>query len=239
MEDDGDQSFVELIDDEFEDDLHNKSLDLLADTSVIDDIFGTDTLMSDFNNLNDVIMRDPENIGNPGREIITCPICQDKLPREDLSEHLEGCGGIKVEVKRKGAGKAVPYYRQKKKPPAAPSRASQPNSTMSREDEERLMSAGYSLEDLRRLQMEQQEEESYNKRIFNELADEERDQRAGGSRPREPQPSTSRDGIGDGAIEILQDLQACPVCNSMVPAEEMNSHLDVCLQSANDFDDDD
>lgn len=61
--------------------VNNKSLDLLTDNSVIDDIFGTDSLMADFNNINNVVMNDPENVGNRENEIVTCPICEDKMPR--------------------------------------------------------------------------------------------------------------------------------------------------------------
>lgn len=76
LDDDG----VEMIDDEFDDTL-NESLDILTDNSVIDEIFGTDTLMADFNNINNVVMNDPENIGNRDMEIVTCPICEDRMPR--------------------------------------------------------------------------------------------------------------------------------------------------------------
>lgn len=48
---------------------------------MIDDIFGTDSLMADFNNINNVVMNDPENVGNRDMEIVTCPICEDRMPR--------------------------------------------------------------------------------------------------------------------------------------------------------------
>lgn len=69
-----------MIDDEFDDTL-NESIDLLTDNSVIDEIFGTDTLMADFNNINNVVMNDPDKIGNRDMEIVTCPICEDRMPR--------------------------------------------------------------------------------------------------------------------------------------------------------------
>lgn len=75
-----DDENVEMIDDEFDDTL-NESIDLLTDNSVIDEIFGTDTLMADFNNINNVVMSDPENVGNRDMEIVTCPICEDRMPR--------------------------------------------------------------------------------------------------------------------------------------------------------------
>lgn len=77
---DSDSNGIEMIDDEFDDTL-NESLEILTDNSVIDEIFGTDTLMADFNDINNVVMNDPENIGNPDMEIVTCPICEDRMPR--------------------------------------------------------------------------------------------------------------------------------------------------------------
>lgn len=70
----------EMIDDEFDDTL-NESTEILTDNSVIDELFGTDTLMADFNNINNVVMRDPENVGHPEMEIVTCPICEERMPR--------------------------------------------------------------------------------------------------------------------------------------------------------------
>lgn len=84
-----DDADIEMIDDEFDETLRNESFEIFGDKSVIDDIFGTDTLMADFNEINNVVMKDPENRGNKNREIITCPICQDRMPREELSGELE------------------------------------------------------------------------------------------------------------------------------------------------------
>lgn len=50
--------------------------------------------MADFNNINNVVMNDPENIGNPNMEIVMCPICEDRMARNELSSHLDGCNGI-------------------------------------------------------------------------------------------------------------------------------------------------
>lgn len=75
-----DDANIEMIDDEFDSTL-NESTDILTDVSVIDELFGRDTLMADFNNINDVVMNDPENIGNRDMEIVTCPICEDRMPR--------------------------------------------------------------------------------------------------------------------------------------------------------------
>lgn len=89
---------IVMIDDEFDDALRNESYEILSDTSVIDDLFGTDTLLRDFNDINNVIMNDPENKGNANKEIIQCPICQDRMPREELNGNiLVNCSTIIIE----------------------------------------------------------------------------------------------------------------------------------------------
>lgn len=97
---------IEIIDDEYDDTLANINNYDLFDTSIVDDLFGCDTLMSDFKdlkNLNGVIMNDCENIGNPKKEIIACPICNEKMSRESLDDHLDGCSGIRKVINIKYA----------------------------------------------------------------------------------------------------------------------------------------
>lgn len=104
-DDEGDDDDIILIDDEFDDDLE-ASMEL-ADSSVIDDIFGKDTLMDDFNKNNEIFQN-----ANKDDEIISCPLCQEKMARETLEIHLDGCSGITVSIKPKNYGlliqKAVP-----------------------------------------------------------------------------------------------------------------------------------
>lgn len=230
---DDDDDVIELIDDEFDETLHDKSLELLTDASVINDIFGDDTLMDDFNNLNSVIMRDPENAGNPDKEIIECPICQEKMSRELLNEHLEGCGGIVVAVKfnkfsKSNKKSSLPFY--KKKQPASQKQAAASSASLNLKVQN-LLAAGYTMNDIRRLNLEQTEEEAYNRRILNEMADEEHN-RSRESNHAGTAPSTSNTDNDDILIQQLEDQHPCPVCDTMISAIDINAHLDVCLQNA-------
>lgn len=230
---DNDDDVIELIDDEFDDDLHNQSLELLTDATVINDLFGNDTLLDDFNNLNAVIMKDPENVGNSNKEIIECPICQEKMARELLNEHFEGCGGIVIEVKFNKFGKSktpstLPFY--KKKPPAT--QVKPRTKVLTSQEVACLLDAGYTTNDIRRLELEKTEEVEYNRRILNEMANEERE------RSREfidvnAEASTSTE-RNDHPIEILEDQHPCPVCSTMISAIDINSHLDTCLLNCDD-----
>lgn len=233
---------IELIDDEFDDELHNKSLELLTDSNVIQDIFGTDTLIEDFNLINDVIMKDPENVGNPGREIITCPVCQERMSRETLDEHLDGCLGIKVEKKHRGGSQAsnpLPFYRKK---PPEPRKRRVSNAAMGSEQEKMLKAAGYSTNDIQRMCLEEDREaEEYNRRILTEMAEESKNKsQADRQTNASPIASTSRaqnddDDDDDVVVEAL-DQHPCPVCNTMISAVDINSHLDECLQNCADDD---
>lgn len=238
-EDDDDDDVIELIDDEFDDDLHNKSLELLTDTSVIDDIFGADTLIDDFNNINNVIMKDPENKGNPNKEIISCPICHEKMSRDLLTDHLDGCGGIVVEIKFRGKGSqtnSLPFY--KKKPPAPRVKAEKVDAKSRKQQQ--LLAAGYSTNDIQRLLMENQEEEEYNRRILNEMADERQEKASGRTRRiahattanATTTNATTSNTNNSNIIAALEDQHPCPICSTMVSAIDINSHLDVCLLNA-------
>lgn len=106
---------ITFIDDEYDEDFdknHNQSLDAaveLADQSLIDDFFGEDTLLRDFQDQNDVQAIGPRNTGNDAtQEIVFCPICFERIQRNQLDNHLEGCSiTISVEppsFKPKNAG---------------------------------------------------------------------------------------------------------------------------------------
>lgn len=220
-----DDENIEMIDDEFDDTL-NESADLLTDHSVIDELFGTDTLMADFNNINDVVMNDPENIGNADREIVTCPICEDRMERGELTCHLDGCNGITVKIdprRRGGQTKPLPFYKNKTKPSTKPKG--------SNKDRQVLLNAGYSHADIEKLFEETQAEKDYNDRIMDEM-----------SRERRPNRTTSvitslltnndieTISIGDESNSPVPEKQPCPVCNSLINANHINEHLDECLQ---------
>lgn len=223
------EDVIELIDDEF-DDAQNESIHILTDTSVLDDIFGEDTLMADFHNINNVVMKDPENRGNPKKEIITCPICQDQMCREELSCHLEGCTGITVKVEIKPKSKAgtkaprqLPFYKNHATG-SAPS-TSRSVQRVNFSDIDNLRKAGYTEAQIQRIAKEKAEEKDYNARIMDEMAAEERNRR---TQPNARAPPTATVTIAD--IEAPMPITVpCPVCNQMFSTEEINAHLDLCL----------
>ncbi|XP_032580023.1 sprT-like domain-containing protein Spartan [Drosophila sechellia] len=84
-----------LIDDEYDDEVAaNDSLTAateLADQSIIDDIFGEDTLLKEFQRENDVQPTCSSYGKNTGNDIVSCPICFEKMKRTELSNHFDGC----------------------------------------------------------------------------------------------------------------------------------------------------
>lgn len=229
-----DNGVIELIDDDFDDACNDESLQIMTDSRVLDDLFGDDTLMADFNNINNVIMKDPENRGNPDREIITCPICQEQMRREELSSHLEGCTGITVKVeikpKSKGATRQLPFYKNQAAVIVPSTSRSRTAERLNSTDHKLLRQAGYSQEQIMRLAKEKAEEKDYNARIMDEMAHEERNRR-----------NAPNDTATNSVIVVLEgtvpprdssppaETVPCPVCSQMVAPTEINNHLDQCL----------
>ncbi|XP_068154760.1 uncharacterized protein mh [Drosophila tropicalis] len=85
-----------MIDDEYDDAVDHDDENLLAatelaDQSIIDEFFGEDTLMQEYQRENDVIPSGSRYHHNVNNEIVSCPICFEKMKRSQLSNHLEGC----------------------------------------------------------------------------------------------------------------------------------------------------
>lgn len=226
-----DDANIEMIDDEFDGTL-NESTDILTDVSVIDELFGTDTLMADFNNINDVVMNDPENIGNPNMEIVTCPICEDRMARSELTCHLDGCNGITVKIDPRRRGKkaqALPFYKNQTKPSTS-------KAPVNTNEMELLRRAGYTQEAIDRLGVETREAKEYNDRIMDELAHDQRQRRT--TSVIQPRPTENNDietiMLDDESNSSIPEKHPCPVCNVLVDANQINQHLDECLQ-ANDW----
>ncbi|XP_055680700.1 DNA-dependent metalloprotease dvc-1 [Lutzomyia longipalpis] len=100
---------IELIDDEYNDD-DKSTVDILLDQSVIDDLFGKDTLMEDFTRKTDT-----------ASDNITCPVCQLYLPRGMLTDHMEGCLGIMEHIEYNP--KKMPQKKHSNSSPAAASKS--------------------------------------------------------------------------------------------------------------------
>lgn len=195
---------------------------------------GTDTLMSDFNDINNVVMSDPENVGNTNAEIVTCPICEDKMPRGELTCHLDGCNGITVKINPRKRGektKALPFYKNHVKPSTSQSTGQSSKSRVDQREREMLLQAGYTQEQIDRLNTETREAKEYNDRIMNELAREERQRRTTSVIT---QHTTNNDietiTLDDESNSSVPEKHPCPVCNTLVDANQINQHLDECLQ---------
>lgn len=78
----------------------------LADQSIIDDLFGEDTLLQEFQRENDVVPCSSRYQHDEANDITTCPICFEKMRRSEFANHLEGCSII-VRVKPPTMGKSV------------------------------------------------------------------------------------------------------------------------------------
>ncbi|KAH8387410.1 hypothetical protein KR093_006930, partial [Drosophila rubida] len=97
-----DDDEIMMIDDEFndgyDDSTNNKAANELMDKSVIDDFFGEDTLLLEFQRENDVVPSGSRYQHDERNDITTCPICFDKMKRSEFTNHLDGCS-IVVKVK--------------------------------------------------------------------------------------------------------------------------------------------
>lgn len=222
---------IELIDDEFDEDL-NTSLEILTDASVIQDIFGIDDLLADFNEINGVVMKFPENKGDTNKEIISCPICQDSLSRDELSEHLDGCTGItvKIEKRKRNIGKTqpLPFYKNK----AKTSTNTSTNTSRNVDDSLRkdmLRKAGYDQETIDRLFTETQEAKNYNERIVREMQAEQRDQ-TNKQQSNAVETIAAYDDELTPQNDVMREKATCPVCNILVYSDLINQHLDDCLK---------
>lgn len=219
-----DDANIMMIDDEFDDKM-TESLELLTDTSVIDELFGTDTLMADFNNINDVLKNGPDNCGNPEDEIVTCPICEDRMARNELCSHLDGCNGITVKVNPRQRGqskKPLPFYKNHAQPSTSRVR-------VSLQEQEMLRLAGYTQEQIEKLNTETDEAREYNDRIMNELAREETQRRTSviTQRPANDEPIL----LDEESNSSVPEQVPCPVCDTPVNSNQINEHLDQCLQA--------
>ncbi|KAH8420324.1 hypothetical protein KR009_009209 [Drosophila setifemur] len=146
-----------LIDDEYHDDEEEHGGDNdasltaateLADQSILDDLFGEDTLLQEFERENDLMPSCSNTIAN---DIVSCPICMEKMKRSQFADHLDGCSiTIRVEppsFKPKPQGSSTAGTRKPfAKVPPRPKR-------QAKTDTEILRSAGYTTEEINALNL--------------------------------------------------------------------------------------
>lgn len=224
--DDFDDSDIELIDDDFDDNYvaDTSGAIAMADTSVIDDIFGTDTLIADFNEINDAMPGQPST-----EQIISCPICTERMCREMLEDHLNGCLGIKMAVSKTGmvlmASTSTGVFRKAS------------TSGGGKTERQLLAECGYTKKEIEETLKGTKksgggEDEEYNRRITREIEDEQRAKRTSiGSR------NNGKPDVGGNANE--EEMADCPICTARIVVAKINDHLDVCLSLANLGGDDD
>lgn len=194
--------------------------------------------MTDFNNINNVVMSDPENVGNSNMEIVTCPICEDKMARGELTSHLDGCNGITIKInprKRGDKAKTLPFYKNHVKPSTSQSSSGTSKVRIDQQERALLLQAGYTEEQINRLNAETREAKEYNDRIMDEIASDERDERRKRTTSVITQHSSNNDietiMLDDESNGSVPEKHPCPVCNTPVEANQINQHLDECLQA--------
>lgn len=135
---------------------------------------------------------------------------------------------VKVNPKKRGeTKKPLPFYKNQAKPSTSQTK-------VSTNDHEKalLIQAGYTKEQIDRLSIETREAKEYNDRIMNELAGEERQRRTTSVIQ---QHSTNSDvetiTIDDGSNGSVPEKHPCPICNILIDANQINQHLDECLES--------
>lgn len=213
-----------LIDDEYDDNAQDDKNEManlsaaaeLADSSVIDEFFGDDTMLKDFNRENDVKPSGSYHFPNPNDDIITCPICQGKMKRCLFADHIDGCTGIAIKI-------APPKHLLKKlsstSRPLNPTRTSRP----SRKDI--LQKAGYSEQDLINLTSTSDDEFSSSSSNINL------------SSPNRPDTVSTNVAWSPEEMDtrlyrqrnILKSTIQCPNCGQEVEQATINDHLDDCL----------
>ncbi|XP_070074806.1 DNA-dependent metalloprotease SPRTN isoform X2 [Drosophila takahashii] len=130
-----------MIDDEYdENDDSLTAATELADQSILDDLFGQDTLLEEFQLENSVQPSGSRGYSsNVDNDIVSCPICFEKMKRTELGNHFEGCT-ITVRVE--------PPSFNKKKPEE--SKASRKSSSSSKQT---LRNCGYTENEIAKLNL--------------------------------------------------------------------------------------
>lgn len=226
LADDDDDEII-LIDDDYDDeqgDEINNLEDSLTDTSVIDELFSdSDILMEEFNKTNTKIKVEREE-----DELVSCVVCLKKIKRSEMAAHLDRCYSAFLGEDDDPAPVPTPAAFDPNQPstsragtssttkPPQKSKETQPkpdNAKLSQQEEHRkiLLECGYSEEDIVTA-LEQMEDTEENQQ--------------------QTSSSVERRMLNDGdEIDLTMAAEecACPVCDRMMPLEEINRHLDRCL----------
>ncbi|XP_075156483.1 DNA-dependent metalloprotease SPRTN [Haematobia irritans] len=219
---------IELIDDEFDDNF--TAATELADTSVIDEFFGDDTLLQEFKRENDCKPSSSRYQLDSDSDIITCPICQGKMQRSVFANHLDGCTGITRKIlPPKAALKKLASTSKE----ARPKRRPRPSSQSTRQI---LRNAGYSEADLANIHSASSMEEDDEEDEFLQRSGIKTNRQSNSSTVNISSPdlnsSTEDENTRRHRLRnVYKTTRQCPVCAQEIEEDEMNDHLDECLIS--------
>ncbi|XP_017050789.1 DNA-dependent metalloprotease SPRTN [Drosophila ficusphila] len=203
-----------FIDDEYNDNEADNDISLtaateLADQSIIDDLFGEDTLLKEFQREN-AAMPTCSNYSNcVDNDIVSCPICFEKMKRTQLANHFEGCSiTVRVEppsFSRKGTSK-----NPAKKPGGSKPSTSRGSKPQSRDSQQQfLRNAGYTDEEIAELNLN-----SSNDSVVavesseDELTPRQRRQR-----------------------NLFKQTVGCPKCGQELMGHQLEAHRSVCTKN--------
>lgn len=210
---------IQLIDDDYDDSI--LAIAELADTSVIDDLFGEDTLLN--NSSSDVVCT--------STGYIACPLCQENMPRYELDSHLEGCQGVQVKIKKPSLAVLDKISKPPPKASRKPSKKKTPfdystSASRAAEMKRTLLGAGYKLDEIRGIL-----ENEFEPRDIRDIIT----PSTSGTTPRQrpTESSTTSTSVINITSPVPVEIQPsvsvmCPVCNQP-QLGDINLHLDACL----------
>ncbi|XP_023166881.2 sprT-like domain-containing protein Spartan [Drosophila hydei] len=198
-----------MIDDEYDDSVNELSAAAeLADQSIIDDLFGEDTLLQEFQRENDVVPCSSRYQYDAGNDITSCPICFEKMKRSEFSNHLDGCS-ITIRVApptiRSSAqlpGDSNSINKPKWKPKANKRKAATSKRHI-------LKSSGYSSSDIAALDLSSSSSSSDSAKTSESDAT-----------PRQVRQRT-----------LFKQTTECPKCGQELLGHQMEAHRKICKRS--------
>ncbi|XP_016973521.1 uncharacterized protein LOC108040531 [Drosophila rhopaloa] len=195
-----------FIDDEYDDeeaaasDASLTAATELADQSIIDDLFGEDTLLQEFQRENAVQPSCSNYSSNVNNDIVSCPICFEKMKRTQLENHFEGCSiTVRVDYKSKGG---LPISNRSSTSRPSTSRASKSKRTDSKQI---LRNAGYTEKEIDELNLSSSSDSTTVLSSEDELTPRQRRQR-----------------------NLFKTTVNCPKCGQELMGHQLEAHRSLC-----------
>ncbi|XP_053680637.1 DNA-dependent metalloprotease SPRTN-like [Anopheles nili] len=219
-----------LIDDDFDDELADEELssidDSILDRSVIDDLFNDrDDLMDDFNRTNARI-----TIENSDDEIVSCPICLQKMSRAKSSDHFEVCFA-QTETKTSGTSVQLVASSDLSQPSTSKGTPVSKKKTAASDvvtaQQQLLRSCGYGEDEISKVLEDTTSQDiaapnmaTLKQNVLRECGYTETDI-----------IRALDDGSDDDDVQLvsIDDYCSCPICSKVVSMSSINQHLDQCV----------